>query len=117
MTTTTIPETRTAVSPHEKGEAAPPVAVPGRDLALFVLLLLATDFSGLLHIYGLSWLYGEPTFLGLGWTMVLVAAALLVLPARERPGALAVDSPELHGVVLPPALLAALGEDDARPHG
>jgi hypothetical protein len=88
MTTTTIPETRTAVSPHEKGEAAPPVAVPGRDLALFVLLLLATDFSGLLHIYGLSWLYGEPTFLGLGWTMVLVAAALLVLPARERPGAL-----------------------------
>jgi hypothetical protein len=32
------------------------------------------------------------------------------LRARERPGALAADSPELHGVVLLLALLAALGE-------
>jgi hypothetical protein len=88
MTTTTIPETHAQVPPRPQPDAPVPAPIPGRDLALFVLLLLATDFSGLLHIYGLSWLYGEPTFLGLGWTMVLIAAALLVLPARDRPGAL-----------------------------
>lgn len=59
--------------------------VPGRDLALFSVLLIATDVSGLLHIYGLSWLYGEATFLGLGWLMVTIAVLLLLLPARSRP--------------------------------
>lgn len=66
--------------PHSPEEAG-----PGRDLALFVVLLVATDVSGLLHIYGLSWLYGQDTFLGLGWLMVAVAVLLLILPAQERP--------------------------------
>ncbi|HMA37282.1 MAG TPA: hypothetical protein VKY74_22700 [Chloroflexia bacterium] len=70
-------------APQSPPAGAP--AVPGRDLALFLLLLCATDFSGLLHIYGLSWLYGEPLFLGLGWTMVLIAVGLLILPAQGPP--------------------------------
>src|SRR4051795_10355798 len=81
------------ITPTEEAPSAPaPLApnedsggVPGRDLALFLLLLFGTDFSGLLHIYGLSWLYDQPLFLGLGWAMVTIAILMLILPARGLP--------------------------------
>ncbi len=82
----------TTLAPAPAAPAGAPVqpataraAPPGRDLALFLILLWGTDFSGLLHIYGLSWLYAEPLFLGLGWAMVTIALALLLLPPAGRP--------------------------------
>ncbi|MGI8588446.1 MAG: hypothetical protein ACR2M0_12300 [Chloroflexia bacterium] len=84
MSTTLAPPPAAQATPTASEPPATRSAVPGRDMALFLLLLFATDFSGLLHIYGLSWLYGEPLFLGLGWTMVLVAAFLLLLPSASR---------------------------------
>src|SRR5215216_4293943 len=56
----------------------PPPALPGRDLALFLVLLVSVDLSGLLHIYSLSSLYGEALFLGLGALVTLVALGLLM---------------------------------------
>jgi hypothetical protein len=85
MSTTLAPTARPEPAPTGVPPRPPEAAAPGRDLALFLLLLVATDFSGLLHIYGLSWLYSESLFLGLGWTLIGVAALLLLLPARERP--------------------------------
>src|SRR4051812_6280051 len=58
---------------------APPV--PGRDLAIFLLLLAATDLSGLLHVYSLSSIYSAELFYGLGALVTLLALGLLVLPA------------------------------------
>jgi hypothetical protein len=80
-----VPATDAPIATTAPLAPPPEEAGPGRDLALFVVLLVATDVSGLLHIYGLSWLYGQATFLGLGWLMVAVAVLLLILPAQARP--------------------------------
>src|SRR5437764_1644953 len=56
-------------------------AVPGRDLALFLLLLAGIDLSGLLHVYSLSSVYSAELFYGLGALVTLFALGLLVLPA------------------------------------
>ncbi|MDQ2807337.1 MAG: hypothetical protein M3Z04_10570 [Chloroflexota bacterium] len=112
MSTATVP----AIPPQTAARPNPiPVEepVPGRDLALFIVLLIASDVSGLLHIYGLSWLYGEATFLGLGWLMVTIAALLLLLPARSRPAWLQFplrrgrDGAILMAVTMPLALTGA----------
>ena len=85
MTVTITPIEEAPGIPARAPQAPAERAAPGRDLALFLLLLWGTDFSGLLHIYGLSWLYDQPLFLGLGWAMVLIAGLLLLLPAEGRP--------------------------------
>jgi hypothetical protein len=63
---------------------------PGRDLAVFLLLLLGIDVSGLLHVYSLSGIYNDALFYGLGLAFVALAIWLLAGPSggerlRRRP--------------------------------
>jgi hypothetical protein len=59
---------------------------PGRDLAVFLLLLLGIDISGLLHVYSLSAIYTDALFYGLGLLFVALAIWLLAGPSGgERP--------------------------------
>ncbi|MGA7732717.1 MAG: hypothetical protein WCD37_15780 [Chloroflexia bacterium] len=60
------------------------INLPGRDFAVFLLLLLAVDISSLLHIYNLTRLYNEYFFLGVGFFLAL-CAVLLLLPGYELP--------------------------------
>ncbi len=85
MSSVMVPAPQLPTTPRPAPPAPAAAQSPGRDLAIFLVLLIATDVSGLLHIYGLSWLYGEATFLGLGWLMVTLALLLLILPAQTRP--------------------------------
>ena len=62
--------------------AAPRPPVPGLPLALFLILLVSVDISGLLHVYSLSSLYSEDLFLGLGALVTLVALGLLAGVSR-----------------------------------
>ncbi|HUS17208.1 MAG TPA: hypothetical protein VM536_19605 [Chloroflexia bacterium] len=112
MTTLVASEPRPAAA----GPAAPPRSgegPPRRVLALFLVLLVATDFSGLLHIYGLGWLYSENLFLGLGWTMVLIAGLLLGKPRLrplQAPGALALLATGATAALAAGYLLRALSQ-------
>jgi hypothetical protein len=54
---------------------------PGRDLAVFLLLLLGIDVSGLLHVYSLSAIYTDALFYGLGLLFVALAIWLLAGPS------------------------------------
>ena len=71
-----------AASEHASKALAQP---PGRDFAVFLLLLLALDASSVLHIYNLTRLYNEYLFLGVGLFFVLCALVLLLLPRYGLP--------------------------------